>query len=81
MKLDVKAFALAWGIIWGAVMFVMTLIAALTGYGSVFAGFFTTIYPGYSVTVVGSFIGGVYGFLDMGILCLLFALLYNKLAK
>jgi hypothetical protein len=80
MKLNVKAFALAGGIIWGASMFVLTWLA-LWGYGSMdAAGMAKSYYIGYSVSPIGSIIGAVYGFFDMGIACAIFALLYNKFA-
>lgn len=82
MKLNVKAFALAGGIFWGAVMFLMTLLAATTGYGVEMMEAIGTIYAwGYNISVGGAFVGLVYGLVDGLIGCGLFALLYNKLAK
>lgn len=81
MKLDVKAFALAGGILWSASMFVLTWCGIL-GYGSLnAASMVKSYYVGYSVSPAGSIIGAVYGFFDAGIGCALFALLYNKLIK
>jgi len=80
MKLDVKALALAGGILWGASMFVLTWMGIL-GYGSAVAGEIAkSYYLGYSVTPVGSVIGAVYGFFDAGIGMALLALLYNRIA-
>ena len=79
MKLNVKGFALAGGILWGASLFLITWMDIL-GYGSSL-NLIKTYYIGYSVTPIGSLIGAVYGFFDFGIACLLFALLYNKLSK
>lgn len=81
MKLDVKGFALAGGILWGASIFILTWLE-IWGYGNVgAASIVKSYYIGYSVNPVGSLIGGVYGFFDAGIGCAIFALLYNKLAK
>ncbi len=79
MKLDVKGFALAGGILWGASVFVITWMKII-GYGSTL-DVIKSYYIGYSITPLGSVIGAVYGFFDLGIACTLFALLYNKLAK
>jgi anti-anti-sigma factor len=79
MKLDVKGFALSGGILWGASVFLITWMKIL-GYGATL-DVIKSYYIGYSVTPIGSLIGAVYGFLDLGIGCLIFALLYNKLAK
>lgn len=79
MKFDVKAFALSGGILWGVSLFLLTWLK-IFGYGTELT-IVKTYYIGYSVTPIGSIIGLIYGFLDMGIGCLIFALLYNKLAK
>ncbi len=79
MKLDVKAFGLAGGILWGASIFLLTWLGML-GYGSPEAADIAkAYYVGYSVTPLGSVIGAVYGFFDAGIACVIFAFLYNKL--
>ena len=41
----------------------------------------STLYIGYKATILGSVIGGVWGFFDAGIGGLVVAWLYNKLAK
>ena len=80
-KLNVKAFALAGGILWGAALFILTWLGIL-GYGSTVGGMMIkAYYIGYSVTPIGSLIGAVYGFFDAGIWCGIFALIYNKLCK
>ena len=81
MKLNVKAFSLAGGIIWGGSMFVLTWFSIL-GYGSQDAAAIAkSYYMGYSVSPMGSVIGAVYGLFDAGIGCGIFALLYNKIAE
>ena len=79
-KLDIKAFGLSAGIIWGAAVFLLGL-AASTGYGGAFMNLIASVYPGYTATFQGSIIGGVIGFIDMRIGGLIFAWLYNKLSK
>ncbi len=82
MKLNVKAFALAGGILWGASMFILTwwvmMFMGNTGDPTIVGKMY---YLGYSVSPVGSVIGAIYGFFDAGIGCAVFALIYNKLAK
>lgn len=81
MKLNVKAFGLAGGILWGGSVFLLTWMGIL-GYGSQnTAEIAKSYYIGYSLTPVGSLIGAVYGFFDAGIACILFALLYNKFTQ
>lgn len=79
--LNVNAFGLAGSIVWGAAMAVATVLSLLFGYDGAFLSLFASLYPGYSVSWSGVFIGAAYGFVDAGIGCWLFAWLYNKLAK
>ncbi|MCL5007018.1 MAG: bacteriophage holin [Patescibacteria group bacterium] len=80
MKLNANKFGLAAGIFWAVILFVFTLIAATTGYGTGWLqSFVATIYPGYTVSVFGSVLGLIYGFIDGYVGCWLFAALYNKL--
>jgi hypothetical protein len=81
MKLDTKAFALAGGVIWGLAMAICTIISLANGYASQFMGLMADIYPGYTVTVAGIFVGAIYGFLDAFIGGWIFAALYNKFLK
>ncbi len=81
MKLNVMAFAIAGGILWGASVCALTWMALL-GYGNVDAASIAkSYYIGFTVTPVGSVIGAIYGFFDAGIACAIFALLYNKLIR
>ncbi|MBW2973876.1 bacteriophage holin [Candidatus Woesearchaeota archaeon] len=75
--LNPKAFALAAGIIWGLGCLILGLAAAY-GYGTGFEKLFSTMYIGYSTTVGGSVIGGIWGFVDAFIGGYIFAWLYNK---
>lgn len=82
MKLNVRAFALAGGILWALCMFILTwwvmVFTGNTGDPTIIGKMY---YIGYSISPLGSVIGAVYGFFDAGIGCAIFALLYNKLAR
>jgi len=80
MKLDVKAFALSFALIWGFGLFFLTWwIIAFDGPGTepVFLG---QLYRGYTITPVGSVIGLVWAFFDGLTGGAIFAWLYNRLA-
>ena len=80
MKLNIRAFGLACGLVWGFGLFVLTWwIMAFDGA----TGEITMIgrlYRGYSITPVGSLIGLAWALVDGLIGGLIFAWLYNLLA-
>ena len=80
MKLNVKAFALACGILWGVGLFFLTwwIIAfdGSTGQPTIIG----QVYRGYNISPIGSVIGLVYGFFDALIGGAIFAWLYNLIA-
>ena len=80
MKLNVKAFALACGLIWGLGLFLLTwwIIAFEGSTGE--AMWLGRFYRGYNVSPVGSVIGLVWAFFDGLIGGAIFAWLYNLLA-
>lgn len=79
MKLNVKAFALACGLIWGIGLFVLTWwIIGFEG-PSTEPNLITKVYRGYSMTPIGSIIGLIWGFIDGLIGGAIFACLYNCL--
>ena len=80
-KLNVKAFGLACGITWGAGMFLIGIIDIFTVWADAWGALMATVYIGYSPTVIGSIIGGIWGFFDAGIGGAILAWLYNKFAK
>jgi len=81
MRLDVKAFALTTGILWGLAVCFSTLWLLAFGFGGQLISTLDHFYFGYSFSVAGAFIGLAWGFVD-GLVCgALFAWLYNKLAK
>ena len=80
-KLDIKAFGLALGIVWGAAMFLLGLTTMWWNWGEGLQFIFGTLYIGYKPTFLGSIIGGVWGFIDAGIGGVVVAWLYNKLTR
>lgn len=77
MELNRKAFGLAGGVFWGALVMIMTLWVVARG-GGEHLGLLDKIYLGYSVSPVGAVIGLLYGLVD-GFLCAwVFAWLYNR---
>jgi hypothetical protein len=81
MTLNAKNLGLSGGILWGAVLFIITLISVPTGYASGFLSGIASIYPGYSITYLGSIVALIYGFIDGFIALFIIALIYNKLEK
>jgi len=79
MKLNIKAFALACGIIWGLGLFFLTwwIIAfdGATGEPTLIG----MLYRGYTISPMGSLIGMIWGFFDGLAGGLVLAWLYNKL--
>ena len=80
MKLNIKALALATGLIWGGAILVVGLANLVwPDYGRAFLDVTASIYPGYHPgTGVGSVVmGTLYGLLDGTIGGAIFAWLYN----
>ncbi len=80
-KLDIRAFGLACGITWGLSMFVLGMLNMILGWGGLIELAMSSVYWGYRPTIVGSIIGGIWGFLDAGIGGVIIAWFYNKFAK
>jgi hypothetical protein len=80
MKLNIKAFSLSCGIIWGLGLFCLTwwIIAfeGATGDPTIIG----RLYRGYTISPVGSVIGLVWAFFDGLIGGAIFAWLYNRIA-
>jgi uncharacterized membrane protein (DUF485 family) len=80
MKLKPMALGVAGGILWGVSLMVLTWVAMQTGYAENLLNTISVVYPGYSVTLSGSFIGLVLGFVDAFVGLYILALLYNWIA-
>ena len=77
MRLKPLALGFTLGVIWGANIFFTTWLSYFTGYGGRFLMVMEGLYPGYSITPPGSFIGFLYGFADLFIGGVLVGLIYN----
>ena len=73
-----KALGLAGGVFFGVFIFIMTIITMFTGYASMWSALLVDVYPGYSITFSGAFIGLVYGFIDGFVGLFAISWLYNK---
>jgi hypothetical protein len=81
MKLDVKAFALACGVLLGLAVFLATWWVIVLEGASGNPTWLGAVYVGYNISAVGSFIGLAWGFVDGLIAGAVLAWLYNMLAK
>jgi hypothetical protein len=80
MRLDVKAFALTSGLLWGVGLFLITLWIILLDGPTGERTLLGQIYRGYSLSPMGSLAGLVWGFCDGLLGGAVFAWLYNLLA-
>lgn len=82
MKLNPLALGIALGLVWGGSLFITTWVSFYTGYGKLFLeALARSIYPGYTISPVGSFLGLLYGFLDGFVSAGLIGLIYNKIVN
>ena len=79
MRIHTKALALSSGIVCGVIVCVKTLAGLYFGYGMECLRIFESIYPGYSISVVGSIIGLIYGFLNGALVIGLISWIYNRI--
>ncbi|RMG05981.1 MAG: hypothetical protein D6726_00270 [Nitrospirae bacterium] len=82
MKLKPVALGVAVGLVWGGSLFFTTWISYFTGYATLFLKTLAeSIYPGYSISPLGSVLGFVYGFLDGLISVTIIGWIYNRLVS
>jgi len=82
MKLKPLALGIALGVVWGGALFVTTLVSLYTDYGRLFLESLPqSIYPGYTISLTGSVLGLIYGFLDGLVGGALLGWIYNRIAK
>ena len=81
MKLNVKAFALACGVVWGLGLFFLTwwIIAFDGATGEI--TLIGRLYRGYSISPLGSIVGLIWAFVDGLIGGAIFAWLYNLISE
>lgn len=80
MKLNVKAFAIACGLIWGGATFLFGLWGMFYGPAAEVVTWAGQFYLGFESGLLGAIIGLIWGFLEAGIGGLFLAWLYNLLA-
>ncbi len=79
MKLDVKAFGLTCGLLWGFGLLFLTWWMIACGGATGEVTLIGRVYIGYRISAVGSFIGLAWGFADGLIGGVIFAWLYNAI--
>lgn len=81
MKLRPLYLGISIGIVWGVSIFITTWLSYYTGYGKLFLEILAgSIYPGYSISPLGSLLGLFYGFLDGLISGSIIGVIYNRLS-
>jgi len=79
-KLHVVALGMALGVTWGIGILIFGFIATFLNWGVEVIDILGSVYIGYESTVLGSFIGGLWGFIDAFIGGVIIAWLYNCFA-
>ena len=77
-KLDPKAFALAFGILWAVGMFLLVLMSLYLNWGNAIVELMGSGYLGVDVSLKGAFLALPWAFVDAFIGGYVFAWLYNK---
>jgi len=80
-RLDIKAFGLALGLVWGGITFILGIVDMLYFWGNSWGRMMGMVYMGYAPTIIGSVIGAVWGFVYASILGFAVAWMYNRLAE
>jgi hypothetical protein len=80
MKFNTKAFAIASGLMYGFILFVSVWWLMARGYSNQ-ETLLSMVYPGLTISPLGSLLGLIYGLFDGVIIGALFAWLNNHLAK
>ena len=77
VKIDMGAFCIALGCLWGVCVFVLGLLSMKSHNRLKTVKLFAKVYIGYQATLLGSLIGALWGFIDGAISGLLIAWIYN----
>lgn len=80
MRVNVKAFALSCGLLWGIGLFLLTWWFIVWDGATGEATLIGQMYRGYNISPLGSVIGLVWGLADGAFGGLVLALVYNRLA-
>lgn len=81
MKLNGKAFGMAWGVIWGGSVFLATLCVVFRSGSGELTSKLGRFYIGYQPTLAGAFIGLIYGFVHAFVMGVIFAAIYNAVVQ
>ena len=79
MKLNIKAFAIAVGLLWGLLLFLCTWWIIFFDGATEQTTMIGAVYRGYNISPTGSFIGLAWGLVDGLVGGAIFAWLYNWL--
>ena len=79
-RLQPFAFGIAIGVVW-AVGVLLGGLVAMIGYGAVFVNALGTVYIGYSASIGGAIIGGIWALVDGFVAGALIAWVYNRFAS
>lgn len=79
MRIHTKALALSCGLIMGALLTLATLSGMLFGCMPTITNTLKELYPGYSLSLIGSIIIFLYGFLTGGSIGAMIGIIYNRL--
>lgn len=74
-------FGIALGALSALWVFVLGLMAAYLNWGGEVVFVVASLYPGYDATILGSFFGAVWAFVDCFIAGFIFAWIYNKIPQ
>lgn len=77
MKINSVALGFTFAVIYGVVLFAIGMISTYTGWVKDIMTLYTSFFPGFSPTLVGSFIGLLYGLVIGGIFGCVIGALYN----
>jgi len=80
MKFNIKSFAIASGLVYGFVLFVIVWWLMARGYSNQ-ETLLSMVYPSLTISPQGSLLGLIYGLFDGAIIGALFSWLYNHLAS
>ena len=83
MKLDSKALAITFAIVWGGCVFLLALLNSIwPAFGRDFVNLVSSIYPGFHPGgIVEAVVGGLYGALDGAVGGALLGWIYNRLSR
>jgi hypothetical protein len=79
-KLNVKALAIAMGVLWGLCMLCIGWTSWLFNWGTDFVTTMSSMYIWFKPTFLGGIIGAIWGFFDAAIGGIVIAWVYNMVA-